>query len=692
MKSISIEELAYVIQQTKENEQPKPIFFLGAGASKTGGIPLADEIAIDILRKYCKAPAINKLKDEEKSYSKLMECLLPYERDTLLKKYIDAANINVTHIYIAQLMHLGFVDYVLTVNFDNLMLRALALFNEFPATHDMAILTDLTTSTFKEKSVVFLHGQHHGLWLLNTKEEMKKVESTVPKIFDKIADKRPWIFIGYSGNDPIFEHVKKIGRFDNGLYWVAYNDNKPNKKVTEFLETPNTNAAIIKGYDADAFMLKLNSELKLGHPDIINKPFSAVKNMLNNIVDIDDEEHFKGVKERLKISKGQVDDAIQQFEEGIITTSKKELTKQTKIDNLKREIINWMVDEEYDSDKISKAESEAEKLKDAELTHLLAELYYDWGVGIIKNVNNKDEEELNQIYQLSSEKYQRAIKFKPDMFESFNNWGNNLCYLAKSKTGEEADSLFQQAFDKYQQAITIKPDECQLYINWGSSFGQYAQTKADEKLEHYYQQAFDKYQLATTLAPDEFEVWFNWGNNLAELAGSKSGDESEEYYQQAFSKYKKAVTIKPDHYEIWYNWGTYLIQIADLKKKKDAEYFYILSFKKFQKAFKIKSDKIELFNNWASGLIGLTRFRTGIEANQLFLQAIDKYKQAIMLGGNHYNLACVYALTNKKENALKHLEKSLLNQEQTISFVKDDEDWKAYLEEPEFMALLEKYA
>ncbi|MFT5748756.1 MAG: hypothetical protein ACI93S_000002 [Ancylomarina sp.] len=85
-----------------------------------------------------------------------MECLLPNQRDKLLKGYIDEAKINVTHIYLAQLLKNGYADYVLTVNFDNLMLRALALFNEFPSTYDMAILKDITTTKFKEKSVVYL--------------------------------------------------------------------------------------------------------------------------------------------------------------------------------------------------------------------------------------------------------------------------------------------------------------------------------------------------------------------------------------------------------------------------------------------------------------------------------------------------------------------------------------------------------
>ena len=162
MKEISIEELGYLIKQAKKNNQPQPIFFLGAGASVTGNIPLANQIVKDIISTYDESPFVKKIDENERSYSKLMECLTPFQRNELLKQYIDKAKINVTHIYLAQLLTKGYVDYVLTVNFDNLMLRALALYNEFPSTYDMAILKDLTTTTFREKSVVYLHGQHHG--------------------------------------------------------------------------------------------------------------------------------------------------------------------------------------------------------------------------------------------------------------------------------------------------------------------------------------------------------------------------------------------------------------------------------------------------------------------------------------------------------------------------------------------------
>jgi len=196
MKTSTIEDLAYLIREAHEQEIPQPIVFLGAGASTTGEIPLASAIVEDILDRYKKNFKVKKLvaTDEDKTYPALIECLTPSERNKLIKNklikdYIESAKINVTHIYLAQLINYGYIDYVLTVNFDNLMLRALALYNEFPPTYDIAILKDLTTTTFKKKAVVYLHGQHHGLWLLNTPEEMKKVKEIIPPILHSIKDR-----------------------------------------------------------------------------------------------------------------------------------------------------------------------------------------------------------------------------------------------------------------------------------------------------------------------------------------------------------------------------------------------------------------------------------------------------------------------------------------------------------------------
>jgi len=450
MKEIKIEHLGYLLKQARDKNKPQPIFFLGAGASRSGKIPLAGEIIKKILEDYLDSPFIKDLPTEQRTYAKLMECLLPDQRDELLKKYIDEAKVNVTHIYLAQLISEGYVDYVLTVNFDNLMLRALALYNIFPATYDLAILKDFTTSTFKDKSVVYLHGQHHGLWLLNTREEMDKVRNTVPRTFDTIKNLRPWVFIGYSGEDPIFEHIKNLGRFDNGLYWVTYNDNNPNENIQKFLSDPNTNAFVIKGYDSDSFMLKLNSVLGLEQPVIVDKPFAALKNMLNEIVDIDEQDHFKGVKERLSISKNQVEEAIKQFEQGEIETRD---ISENKIDVLKKEIINLLISEKYDEKVLLEIENKINENPDNEAESLLAELYYNWGANLGNLAKTKEGKEAEDLYHQSFDKYRKAIEIKHDFHEAYNNWGNNLGNLAKTKEGKEAEDLYHQSFDKYRKAI-----------------------------------------------------------------------------------------------------------------------------------------------------------------------------------------------------------------------------------------------
>ncbi|MBP1311723.1 regulator of replication initiation timing, partial [Paenibacillus sp. 1182] len=461
MQELTIEHLAYLLKEAKENHKPQPIFFLGAGASRSGNIPLTQEIINDILNKHPNSPFIKGLDEEQRTYASLMNCLTPHERNELLKGYIDKAKINVTHIYLAQLLQEGFIDYILTVNFDNLMLRALAMFNIFPSTYDMAILKDLTTTTFKEKSVVYLHGQSHGLWLLNTPEEMSKVKTIIPRIFDSIKNERPWIFIGYSGEDPVFEHIKKLGRFDNSLYWITYNDESPKPQVEKFISDPHINAFLIKGYDSDSFMLKLNSELGLDQPRIVDKPFTALQEMLQEIVDIDEKEHFQGVKERLEIAKRQVSEAIQKYELGDVIRDSNLI--ELEIDKLKKEIINLMIDKDYDKEKISSIEEKVKKTNDNTLHDLISGLYNNWGIALRNLAKSKEGEEGEKLYQQAFEKYEKAVEIKPDKHEAYYNWGIALRNLAESKEGEEGEKLYQQAFEKYEKAVEIKPDKHEAY-------------------------------------------------------------------------------------------------------------------------------------------------------------------------------------------------------------------------------------
>ncbi len=415
---------------------------------------MASEIVENILDRYKRNPEVNKIvsADDDITYPALMECLTPSERNKLLKEYIDNAKINVTHIYLAQLMNQGYIDYVLTVNFDNLMLRALALYNEFPPTYDMAILKDLTTTTFKKKSVVYLHGQHHGLWLLNTPEELKKVQEIIPPILNSIKD-RLWIFIGYSGEDPIFRQIVKLGRFDKGLYWVSYYDNIPNETVCEeLLEKDNTNSFLIKGYDADSFMIKLNNELELSQPLIIEKPFTSLKISLENIVDIEDKEHFKRVRERLEIVKQQVNTAIEQFEKGKIKT-KEHLEEEIDSNLFKKQIIDKIIKEEFNENELKSLEEKAKKLNDTEINNLLANLFSNLGNTISDLAKLKNDEAL---FRQSFEKLHKAFELGGSSYNlaCLYTWkkekNNALKYLENSLINKEITVEFVEEDEDWE--------------------------------------------------------------------------------------------------------------------------------------------------------------------------------------------------------------------------------------------------
>jgi len=451
MKTASIEELAYLMKQAKRDESGKPIFFIGAGVSKSGGIPLAKEIVKDLLEKFEDNFRIKSLNGETKTYSRLMSCLTPFERINILKTYINSAKINVPHIYLAQLINEDLIDYVLTVNFDNLLLRALALFNNFPAVYDLTILKDSVSPTHYKKSILYLHGQHHDTWQLTTAKELEKAKEIIPPILSSIKNNRPWVFVGYSGDDPIFDLIAKLGNFDRGLYWVTHFDNLPSEKVSaDLLEKNAENAYLVQGYDADAFMLKLNAELELPQPSFIDKPFTSLKNTLENLVDIDNNDNFRGVKERLEIAKKYVNMAQQQFEEENYTVIDK-VRNEIETDRVKKQIIDMIINEKFNPEEIYSIEKSMAFLNNVEIKKLMAALFNHWGIVISKLAKQNNDESL---FIQGIEKFKKGTELNPENDAAFYNWGSSMFDLAQLRNDGE---MFEQSVEKYKIATTLNP-------------------------------------------------------------------------------------------------------------------------------------------------------------------------------------------------------------------------------------------
>ena len=622
-----IEDLAYKLKKGKENSN-RAIVFLGAGASTTGGIPLAGELMAEILKRYAEVPAVRRLSvDDKKSYTKVMSALDPVDRKKLFKNYIDKANINASHIYLAHMMAEGYIDFVFTVNFDNLMQRALGLFNMYPAVYDMAVLKGMTTAPFESPGIVYLHGQHHGFNLLNTEQEFKSVSKLLSRCFDSVAN-RPWIVAGYSGEDPVLDYINDLGRFEYGLYWVCYKDKAPTERVSKcFFSGGDKNAFRINGCDADSFFVKLHAELGLPQPPIIDTPFSYLKGLQESIVDIDGDE-LKTAKERLRITKRWISQAITTYEKaGDVATP--DMSK-VEVEKIQKSLIDIIITEKYEQ-----LPDFLEYAMEPSLKESLATGYYNWGTSLNEKGQVSVGEDSISYYQQAIEKFEKAIELQPNDAFAYNNWGYSLNNLGQASTGDAAVKYYQQAISKCEKAIELKPDYVLAYNNWGYSLNNLGQLSVGADAVKYYQQAIEKYEKATGLKPDDADVYVNWGNSLDNLGQASTGDAAVKYYQQAISKCEKAIELKPDYADAYNNWGISLNNLGRASSGADAVKYYQQAIEKYEKAIELKPDDAGTYNNWGNSLDNLGQASSGEEAVKYYQQATEKYEKAISLKSDY---------------------------------------------------------
>ena len=323
-----------------------------------------------------------------------------------------------------------------------------------------------------------------------------------------------------------------------------------------------------------------------------------------------------------------------------------------------------------------------------ELKPRFAVAYSNWGVALSDLAHTKSGSEAEALYNESFEKFHQATLSKPDLYRAYYNWGVALSDLARTKSGIETETLYNESFEKFHQATQIKPDDHDAYYIWGNNLSLLAQTKSGIEAEALYNESFEMYHQATQIKPDDHEAYNIWGNDLSLLAHTKSGIEADALYNESFGKYHQATQIKPDFYEAYNNWGVVLTNLARTKSGIKAEKLYTEAFEKYHQAIQIKPDFYEAYNNWGNALIDLAETKSGIEAEELYNEAFEKYQQAVKNGGSSYNLACLYAIRNKKEEALKYLEHSLSRHDVSVEFVEKDKDWDGLRDDSDFKRIL----
>jgi len=620
----SIEEIAETLQNAKARGKGCSLL-VGAGCSVKAGIPLASGFVKEIEARYSRAYE----RAEEKTYPKCMAELLLSERRDLIAEYVDKAKINWAHICIALLIQAGYVDRILTTNFDLLVVRACAMLGEFPAVYDFAASQLFKGADIPPKAVFYLHGQYTGFVLINTEEDFQKHSELLGPVFEDAGRGRAWIIVGYSGeNDPVFDHLAKVKQFDNGLFWICYQDNEPASHVRKQLLLPEKYAFYNNGFDADSFLIELTQKLGLFPPAFISQPFTHLDRSMQLLTTFSlpgqtaEEDVTHPARQWIKA-------AIDKFEKDPSSLAGPDAPSEypEMVEILNVAALRLLMAGDYEG--VLALRQQYDKTPSPDLAYTLSWAYLMQGNAQIGQARGKAGEEVSRLFKQAGEKYQAALNIKPDMHEALYNWGNALVSQAATKIGEEAAQFFKQAGEKYQAALNVKPDDYGALINWGNALGEQAKTEAGEEADRLFKLAEEKYQAALNIKPEINFALFNWGNALGDQAKTKTGEEADQLFKLAEEKYQAALNIKPDDYIVLNNWGNVLSDQAENKTGEEADQLLKRAEEKFQAALNINPEDHIAINSWGTALLRQAKTKIGEEADKLFKMAEEKFQAAL---------------------------------------------------------------
>jgi tetratricopeptide (TPR) repeat protein len=261
--------------------------FLGAGASRSSGVPVASEMVAEWrARAYHEqgqttSPLDEWLKhqswhqDEGTEYSNLFEFLYPNARarQKYVETKIENAFPNWGYVYLANIIQSGHFNLIFTTNFDDLVAEALTRFlryNPVICAAESDVET-INTSTARAK-IIKLHGDYLFKRLKNTVEELDQLDPVMAKKFREFSQQCGLLVLGYAGYDRsiiriLEDALQDPNSFPAGVYWGYRSDGAGRSKpIADLADVYPKRLRFFECPDFDVFMARLHAGLKLKTP------------------------------------------------------------------------------------------------------------------------------------------------------------------------------------------------------------------------------------------------------------------------------------------------------------------------------------------------------------------------------------------------------------------------------------------
>jgi len=269
------------------------MWFLGAGASASAGIPTAHDMIWEfkqrlyVSQRRVSAMAVADLSsqavrvqiqahidslgtlpraDATGEYAELFEAVYPVESDrrAYLEAKVTGAKPSFGHLALAALMRAGFTRIVWTTNFDALVADACA--KAYDGTGALTIGTldapDLAIERVSESRwpvEVKLHGDFRSRRLKNTSDELRMQDARLRSFLVDCCRRFGLVVAGYSGRDDsvmdsLEDALRENGAFPSGLFWLHCGDGPPSPRVANLLiraKAAGVDAALVRVQNFD---------------------------------------------------------------------------------------------------------------------------------------------------------------------------------------------------------------------------------------------------------------------------------------------------------------------------------------------------------------------------------------------------------------------------------------------------------
>ena len=318
MQPATIHTLAHLLKQSRHGEPKRFVFFLGAGASDSSGIPVASWMELDFkqnLKSIWKAEG-QRLGDFEKwvdarpksetvldstpevdqrsSYVKYFEAYQPtqYGRMHYLKQWMQAASPGWGYFCLAQLIAQGYVDTVVTTNFDDLIYEACTLHSASrPRVHSAANPYTAIESGSSRPTIIKLHGDFLYSNIRTTSQEMQDIESQLMNEVAQLFQRHEIVVLGYSGTDKhvMKELFAKIPKY-NAVYWCTYKNHDTSMVVEQLAKNYSAHWFQIETDGFDDFMDEIVHQLGFSLPGITD-PIQALIDAIPGRIEGADSRH-----------------------------------------------------------------------------------------------------------------------------------------------------------------------------------------------------------------------------------------------------------------------------------------------------------------------------------------------------------------------------------------------------------------